>query len=39
MVNLIVATNVAMTFILDGVSVGEGNNPLVWIFGAIAFCV
>lgn len=35
--NLIVATNVAMTFILGGISVGEGNNPLVWIFGAIAF--
>ncbi len=35
--NLIVATNVAMTFILGGISVGEGNNLLVWIFGAIAF--
>ena len=35
--NLIVATNVAMTFILGGISVGEGSNPLVWIFGAIAF--
>ncbi|MBE0686384.1 MAG: UbiA family prenyltransferase [Anaerolineaceae bacterium] len=35
--NLIVATNVAMTFILGGISVGEGDNPLVWIFGAIAF--
>ncbi|MBW6474853.1 MAG: UbiA family prenyltransferase [Anaerolineaceae bacterium] len=35
--NLIVATNVAMTFILGGISVGERNNPLVWIFGAIAF--
>ena len=35
--NLIVATNVAMTFILGGISVGKGNNPLVWIFAAIAF--
>ncbi len=35
--NLIVATNVAMTFILGGISVGESINPLVWIFGAIAF--
>jgi len=35
--NLIVAANVAMTFILGGISVGEGSNPLVWIFGAIAF--
>jgi len=35
--NLIVAINVAMTFILGGISVGEGGNPLVWIFGAIAF--
>jgi geranylgeranylglycerol-phosphate geranylgeranyltransferase len=35
--NLIVATNVAMTFILGGISVGESRNPLVWIFGAIAF--
>lgn len=35
--NLIVATNVAMTFILGGISVGETNNLLVWIFGAIAF--
>jgi len=35
--NLIVATNVAMTFILGGISVGDESNPLVWIFGAIAF--
>ncbi|PKO04960.1 MAG: prenyltransferase [Chloroflexi bacterium HGW-Chloroflexi-3] len=35
--NLIVATNVATTFILGGISVGEGSNPLAWIFGAIAF--
>jgi geranylgeranylglycerol-phosphate geranylgeranyltransferase len=35
--NLIVATNVAMTFILGGISVGETKNMLVWIFGAIAF--
>ena len=35
--NLIVATNVAMTFILGGISVGGIGNPLVWIFGAIAF--
>ena len=35
--NLIVATNVAMTFIIGGISVGEAANPMVWIFGMIAF--
>jgi len=35
--NLIVSTNVAMTFILGGISVGETFNPMVWIFGLIAF--
>ncbi|MDO9087187.1 MAG: UbiA family prenyltransferase [Anaerolineaceae bacterium] len=35
--NLIVATNVAMTFIIGGISVGEASNPMVWIFGMIAF--
>jgi|AutmiccommuBRH23_1029490.scaffolds.fasta_scaffold00023_83 geranylgeranylglycerol-phosphate geranylgeranyltransferase len=35
--NLIVATNVAMTFILGGISVGQAANLMVWIFGVIAF--
>lgn len=35
--NLIVCTNVGMTFIMGGVSVGQAANPLVWIFGLIAF--
>ncbi len=35
--NLIVATNVGMTFIMGGMSVGGVRNPMVWIFGAIAF--
>jgi geranylgeranylglycerol-phosphate geranylgeranyltransferase len=35
--NLIVSTSVAMTFILGGISVRQGADPLVWIFGLIAF--
>ena len=35
--NLIVSINVAMTFILGGISAGQVSNPLVWIFGLIAF--
>jgi geranylgeranylglycerol-phosphate geranylgeranyltransferase len=35
--NLIVSTSVAMTFILGGVSVGQAANPVLWIFGLIAF--
>lgn len=35
--NLIVSANVAMTFILGGVSAGQITNPLVWVFGSIAF--
>jgi 4-hydroxybenzoate polyprenyltransferase len=35
--NLIVSTNVAMTFILGGVSVGQAVSPMVLIFGFIAF--
>ncbi len=35
--NLIVATNVAMTFILGGISVEQADHSMVWIFGAIAF--
>ena len=35
--NLIVSSSVAMTFIMGGVSVGQAANPLVWIFGLIAF--
>lgn len=35
--NLIVALNVAMTFIMGGISVGGVENYMVWIFGAIAF--
>ena len=35
--NLIVSASVAMTFIMGGVSVGQAANPLVWIFGLIAF--
>jgi geranylgeranylglycerol-phosphate geranylgeranyltransferase len=35
--NMIVALNVAMTFIMGGISVGGIRNPMVWIFGAIAF--
>lgn len=35
--NLIVSTSVAMTIILGGVSVGQAANPMVWIFGLIAF--
>jgi len=34
--NMIVATNVAMTFIMWGISVGGVDNHMVWIFGAIA---
>jgi geranylgeranylglycerol-phosphate geranylgeranyltransferase len=35
--NLAVAANVGLTFIMGGVSVGQVANPLVWIFGLIAF--
>jgi geranylgeranylglycerol-phosphate geranylgeranyltransferase len=35
--NLIVSASVAMTFILGGVSVGQVANPVLWIFGLIAF--
>jgi geranylgeranylglycerol-phosphate geranylgeranyltransferase len=35
--NLIVAASVAMTFIMGGVSVGQAANPLLWLFGLIAF--
>jgi geranylgeranylglycerol-phosphate geranylgeranyltransferase len=35
--NLIVATNVTMTFIIGGISVGQAANPMLWIFGMIAF--
>lgn len=35
--NAIVALNVAMTFILGGISVGQAANPMVWLFGLIAF--
>jgi geranylgeranylglycerol-phosphate geranylgeranyltransferase len=35
--NLIVSTSVAMTFIIGGVSVGQAANPMVWLFGLIAF--
>ena len=36
--NLIVSANVAATFIIGGISVAGGAaNPLVWIFGLIAF--
>lgn len=35
--NLIVSANVAMTFILGGVSVGQAGEPMLWTFGAIAF--
>lgn len=36
--NLIVSTNVGMTLILGGISVGQVGSPLVWILGLIAFC-
>ena len=35
--NLIVSTNVSMTFILGGVSIGQAVAPMVLIFGLIAF--
>jgi geranylgeranylglycerol-phosphate geranylgeranyltransferase len=35
--NLIVCTSVAMTFVLGGIGVGQAWNPLVWLFGLIAF--
>lgn len=35
--NLIVCASVAMTFIMGGVSVGQANNPVLWIFALIAF--
>ena len=36
--NLIVSANVAATFVIGGISVAGGAaNPLVWIFGLIAF--
>ncbi len=35
--NLVVSSSVGMTFIMGGVSVGQASNPMVWIFGAIAF--
>ncbi len=35
--NLIVSASVAMTFVMGGVSVGQSANPLLWIFGLIAF--
>lgn len=36
--NLIVSTNVGMTLILGGISVGQVGSPLVWILGLVAFC-
>jgi geranylgeranylglycerol-phosphate geranylgeranyltransferase len=36
--NLLVSTNVAMTFLMGGVSVGQAANPMVWLFALIAFC-
>jgi len=35
--NLIVSTNVALTFILGGIAVGQAWNGIVWTFGLIAF--
>jgi geranylgeranylglycerol-phosphate geranylgeranyltransferase len=35
--NLLVSTNVAMTFLLGGVSVGQISNPMLWLFSLIAF--
>lgn len=35
--NLIVSASVAMTFVLGGISVGQTANPMIWIFGLIAF--
>lgn len=35
--NLIVSANVALTFIMGGVIVGQAWNPTVWAFGLIAF--
>ena len=35
--NLIISLNVAMTFFLGGISVGQVANRMVWIFGLIAF--
>jgi geranylgeranylglycerol-phosphate geranylgeranyltransferase len=35
--NLIVSSNVAMTFIIGGISVGQAANPMLWTFGFIAF--
>lgn len=35
--NLIVALNVAMTFLLGGISVGRLDNPILWVFALIAF--
>jgi geranylgeranylglycerol-phosphate geranylgeranyltransferase len=36
--NLIVSANVALTFILGGIAAGQLWDPIVWAFGAFAFC-
>ena len=35
--NLIVSTNVGATFVLGSIAVGQIWNPIVWVFGSIAF--
>jgi geranylgeranylglycerol-phosphate geranylgeranyltransferase len=37
--NLIVSANVAMTFILGGISEGRAATPMVWIFGLMGYWV